>query len=76
MSTATTGPGAEVLYPSATAHLTMCAEPSPGMWLNEATRALAEAGAQVAEVLSFRRAARAGDTATLLATICCWVRVD
>lgn len=66
----------KVRCPGAVAHLTSCPEPSPGAWLNEATRAMAQAGVPAHTLLDFRRVARSGDLAVLLATICSWVLVD
>lgn len=66
-----------VRCPQAVAHLSAAAEPAPGAWLNEATRALAEAGVSVATLLDFRaQARRAGDVVVLLTIIATWMLVD
>lgn len=75
MSTIAVNASLPVRCPLAVAHLTTCSEASPGAWLNEATRALAEAGESVATVLDFRRQARSSDVHRLLAVICSWVLV-
>lgn len=76
MSTIAVNASVPVRCPRAVAHLTACPEPAPGAWLNEATRALAEAGESWATLLHFRRTARSGDVSVLLSTICSWVLVD
>lgn len=74
-STAATTDGSPVNFPGAVAHLSAATEASPGVWLNTATLALAEAGAGIEQVRTFRRQAIAAGAGALLAVITTWMQV-
>ncbi|WP_114906823.1 hypothetical protein [Ornithinimicrobium murale] len=63
------------VYPGAVAHLSAAAEASPGVWLNVATLALAEAGAGVEQLRTFRAQAMTVGAGALLSVICDWMQI-
>lgn len=71
-ATAETTDVSPVVYPAAVVHLS-AEQGIPGVWLNTATLALAEAGAGVEQLRAFRAQALSGGIPTLLATIAAWV---
>lgn len=68
-------PGAKVRYPSAVTYLPKPEDAIPGVLLNDATIALAHAGAGLDDLLAFRRQARSGGMSTLVNTILAWMLV-